>query len=104
MGQEGNPLFLDESHQFRLLVLERLNFPGFWTCDNKGTLVGEDSKFTYRFEEVAVSSSTFNIATFKQNKMSGRETRVSAYCGRNITDTALTTLKHSMFLSVVNGG
>jgi serine/threonine protein kinase len=84
-------------------ALEKLCFTGHWTVDATGELRGEDARHTYRFEQVSASGPNASVNAFKTNKASGRETRISRFTNRNMTDLAARRLVVSFLKAVVEG-
>ncbi len=84
-------------------ALEKLSFTGHWTMDATGELRGEDARHTYRFEKVSASGPNGCVSAFKTNKASGRETRISQFTNRNMTDVAAKRLVISFLKAVVEG-
>jgi serine/threonine protein kinase len=84
-------------------ALEKLSFPGYWTVDATGMLSGEDAGHTYRFEHTSAVGSNASIAAFKTNKTSGRETRISRFTKKNLSNTEASKLITSFLKAVVEG-
>jgi serine/threonine protein kinase len=84
-------------------ALERLSFPGYWTVDATGQLVGEDVRHTYRFDYVTAAGTNASVTAFKTNKASGRETRIGAYTKRNLTKGTAEKLVSAFVKAVVEG-
>lgn len=85
--------------------LERLSFPAFWTVDPASSqLIGIGKKYRYQFEIEAKPNHLFNITATKQNRASGITTKVSTYCGKNLTNAALEKMRISFIAWVVNNG
>ena len=84
-------------------ALEKLSFAGHWTVNATGMLYGEDARNTYRYEHVAASGPNASVSAFKINKASGRETRVSQFTERNITDQAAERKAVAFIKAVVEG-
>lgn len=84
-------------------ALEKLSFPGYWTVDATGMLVGVDSRNTYRFEYVAASGRNSSFAAFRKNLASSRETRISQFTGKNFTSTEANRMKVAFHKAVVEG-
>lgn len=85
-------------------VLEKLAFHGHWSVNAAGQLVGDDARHTYRFEHVSAAGTSASVAAFKTNKSSGRETRVTAFTARNITEAAAKKLVGNFIKAVIDGG
>ena len=84
-------------------ALEKLSFPGHWTLDVSGGLTGVDAKHTYRFEHVVAGCANASFTAFKRNSASGRETRVSQFTEKNLTNAGATKLETSFMKAVVEG-
>jgi len=83
--------------------LERLKFPGYWDCDENGVLIGEDEKNNYRFEIGVRANGKFDFSAMRRNKKSGRETRISKYCQKNMTEKECKSLQKKFMQAVVMG-
>jgi hypothetical protein len=66
-------------------ALERCTYPGYWTTDESCNLIGVGTKYTYRFEKIPRPQNLFNVNCYKQNSISKRETRILAYCNKNLS-------------------
>ncbi|MCZ8272664.1 MAG: serine/threonine-protein kinase [Microcystis sp. LE19-4.1E] len=84
-------------------ALEKLSFPGHWTVDLTGRLLGEDARHTYRFDHVAAAGTNASVAAFKTNKASGRETRVSQFSKKGVSNADANRLAASFIKAVVEG-
>jgi eukaryotic-like serine/threonine-protein kinase len=84
-------------------ALEGLLFPGQWTMDGTGALLGRTEGNEFRFEEHSHTMSKFEIVAFRRNVASGRETRVSAHCATGLTKTGLAKAKQAFIQAVVKG-
>ena len=84
-------------------ALEKLSFPGQWTCNNDGQLYGEDAKNLYRFIVNEISNGKFHFVTLRKNKHSKRETKVSKFCEKGISWSEMDKLKREMMQAVVLG-
>jgi eukaryotic-like serine/threonine-protein kinase len=82
-------------------ALERLSYPGHWTVDAIGKLVGEDARYTYRFNHVPAAGSNASLVALKTNKASGRQTQIGSYTKRNLTNEAAEKLSHAFIKAVV---
>lgn len=83
--------------------LEKLCFAGHWTVDATGRLIGSDARHTYRFEQLTASGSNVAFAAFKANKQSGRETRISEFTKKNLTNADARRLEAAFLKAVVEG-
>lgn len=84
-------------------ALEKLSFPGHWTVDATGRLVGDNARHSYRFDHVPAAGTSASVAAFKTNKVSGRENRVGAYTIKNLTKGAAEKLVIAFIKAVVEG-
>lgn len=84
-------------------ALEGLRFPGQWSMDGTGALVGRTDGHEYRFEEYAHPKSKFEIVATRRNVASGRETRVTAHCATGLTKANLVKARHTFIQAVVKG-
>lgn len=84
-------------------AFERLSYPGYWTIDPCGNLIGHDGRNEYRFEEKALTTKSFEFNAFRKLKDSGRETKISAHSDKNLTRKELDALKRKFMQFVVEG-
>ncbi|MFC1676634.1 serine/threonine-protein kinase [Planctomycetota bacterium] len=84
-------------------ALERLNYPGYWTCDACGNLQGKNDKYEFRYEEKPLGDNRFNFIAFKKSKSTGRETRISNYCCKKATNKQVSVMKMRFLRYVVIG-
>ncbi|MCV6576547.1 MAG: serine/threonine protein kinase [Cohaesibacter sp.] len=84
-------------------ALEKLAFAGSWTTDNAGALIGEDTRYTYRYEHMPALVSNASVTAFKTNKASGRETRISKFSKKHIKNSEAKRLIASFLKAVVDG-
>lgn len=84
-------------------ALERLSYPGYWTTDACGSFVGHNERYDFRFEERAQTAKSFEFAAFKKFRDSGRETKISAHSGKNLTRKQTDDLKRKFMQWVVTG-
>ena len=82
--------------------IEKLSFPGFWTADASGQLVGSDGRHEYRCEKMPIGA-RFNVTALKRNISTGRETRVSEFSERNLTSRTADALIGKFIKHVVRG-
>jgi len=83
--------------------LERLHFPGFWTVDASGNLVGEDLKAHYSFEFIASAGGTFETKCLKTSKTSGKTRRVTQFCDKGLTQKVAEAEIRKFKIFVVEG-
>lgn len=67
--------------------LEKLNYPGHWTIESSGEFIGRNGAYKYRYEQQKKAGNRFDVQAFKQNIKSGRETRISNYCHKSLTNS-----------------
>jgi serine/threonine protein kinase len=84
-------------------ALEKLSFPGHWTVDANGALIGADARYTYRIERLAAPGSSGSVAAYKKNISSGRETKVSQFTNKNLTSTEMNKLAALFMAAVIEG-
>ena len=80
---------IDPSSRYQSAVemrraLERLGYPGYWTCDSSGRFLGHNANYEFRFEEQPKGAKLFDFTAFKKSKTTGRETRVGEYSTKNV--------------------
>lgn len=83
--------------------LEKLSFAGYWTVNVSGMLYGEDARYTYRFEYIPATGPNVSVSAFKTNKASGRETRVSQFTSRSMTEPAAKRMIAAFISAVIQG-
>lgn len=59
--------------------LEKCFYPGFWTMDANGNLIGKGAKYHYRFEIIAKKNSKFDFIPYKKNIFINKETKIGVY-------------------------
>lgn len=84
-------------------ALERLNYPGYWSTDSCGSFVGHNKHYEYRFDEQALTTKSFNFTAYKKFNDSGRETKISAHSGNNLSSKQMEILKREFMQWVVTG-
>lgn len=84
-------------------ALERLSYPGYWTTDARGNLVGYNRGYEFRFEERAKTLSLFAFTAFKKNKDSGRETKIGKLSGKDLSSKQRDHAKRRFMQWVVTG-
>ncbi len=102
-------LVVDTNNRFKTALemrrrLENLAFSVCWTCDNAGELIGEGQKYTYSLQETNSGKNKFHLECLKKSKSSGRETRISRFCGKNLSFAELNKLKGTIFQWTTNEG
>lgn len=83
--------------------LEKLSYSGFWTADSTGKYIGEDSRYFYTFEEIANGHQKSIFYAYKESKETRRITRITKFCGKNLSDRDLNSTKIAYMQSVVTG-
>lgn len=83
--------------------LEKLSFVGHWSVDATGQLVGEDNRYTYRFEHIPTTGGKVSFIAFKMNKESGRETRISKFTDMKLSNYEANKLSDKFIKAVVDG-
>lgn len=84
-------------------ALERLNFPGCWDCDKNAILFGENERDIFYFEKSEKVNGINNFTAMRKNKSSGRETKISKYCQKNLTEKEFRSLQKNFMQDVVRG-
>lgn len=84
-------------------ALERINYPGYWTIDPVGHYLGEDATNNYLFEINPKGSRKFDFTAIKISKKTGRSTRITRFCGKNLSENDLSSKKTAFMQSVVTG-
>lgn len=100
---DPNPLRQYQSAREFRRALEGLNFPGCWTMDGTGTLIGLAGGYEFRFEEHAQAKRHFQLVAFKRSIATGRETRVTGHCASGLTKSDLARATHAFIQAVVKG-
>jgi serine/threonine protein kinase len=81
--------------------LEKCFYPGFWTMNSNGTLIGKGKKYEYRFEIIAKKDSKFDFIAYKKNIISKKETKISIYTEKTIDTKSLDTAKKTFIIWVI---
>lgn len=84
-------------------AVERLAFPGHWTVDASGELVGVTASHRYRIGKTAINNNRFSVVALKTNLKSGNETRVSDFCVRDLSPREADVLTEKLIKHVVQG-
>lgn len=82
-------------------ALEKLTFPGYWTSDETGKLIGYKGNDQYFYKEEQLSEHIYNFVAKKRNQKSLRETKVMAFCKNNLTKSELEKQKNKFIHEVV---
>ncbi|MCH9807009.1 MAG: serine/threonine protein kinase [Alphaproteobacteria bacterium] len=83
-------------------AIEKLAFPGHWTTDATGNLIGYDQRHKYRLEK-SPNATRFDVTGYKRNLKSGRETRVSDFSVKGATERQADALIDKFVKFVVRG-
>lgn len=84
-------------------ALEKLSYAGHWTVDATGMLCGVDARHNYRFEHTPASGLNASVTAFKTNRASGRETRISHFTKKNLSNAEANKVVVSFLKAVVEG-
>ena len=84
-------------------ALERLSYPGSWSTDASGNYIGSNGEYEFRFEERAQNAKSFEITAYKKKISSGRETKISGFSQKNLTDKERNATKRDFMQWVVTG-
>jgi serine/threonine protein kinase len=83
-------------------AVEKLSFPGHWTVDAAGQLIGTSGHNQYRFERTGTGSNR-SVTSFKKNLTSGHETRISNFCAKHLSASQAVALVNNLIKHVVKG-
>jgi serine/threonine protein kinase len=84
-------------------ALEKLAFPGYWTIDPAGNMLGVNGRNVYRFEKHATAGNKFSVTSFRKSTKSGNETKAASFCARDLTSKKADELVDSFIKYVVAG-
>lgn len=84
-------------------VLEKLVFPGHWTIDPSGKMLGVNGHNEFRFEKQASAANRFSVTSFRKNTRTGHETRTSRFCANDLTSKEAEKLLGTFIKYVVAG-
>ncbi len=84
-------------------ALERLAYPGYWTCSSSGEFVGYNATYEFRFEHQPKGAKLFDVTAFKKHKATGRETRVSEYSAKSVHRNQCNAMNRNFMKWVVTG-
>lgn len=84
-------------------AFEKLNFPGFWDCDESKMLFGENERDIFNFKKSEKANGINDFTAMRKNKSSGRETRISKYCQKNLALKEYRSLQKNFMQDVVRG-
>lgn len=79
------------SHRYQSAVemlreLEKLNYPGYWTVNDEGELVGNNRHFEYRFELRQRRRGRCDVTAFRRRLSTGKETRYGKHCVSDLSE------------------
>lgn len=83
-------------------TLEKQTYPGHWTVNNSGQLIGTSGHHEFRFERPSAGAH-FAVTSFKKNLNSGNETRISEFSARDLTAKQADALVDKLIKHVVTG-
>lgn len=84
-------------------ALEGLAYPGYWTIDASGDLLGVDDRHHFRVELTPLNRTTADLEARRLNRSSGRETRVTRFTRSGIRLSDATRLRDNFIKAVVSG-
>jgi Serine/threonine protein kinase len=84
-------------------AIEKLAFPGHWTVDATGQLIGVNGHKHYRFNLQATGPKKCALDAFKKSVRSGNENRVAKFCQRDLTRKQADDLRDNFIKNVVTG-
>ena len=80
--------------------LERLSFPGYWTTNDGGELVGYNGSYSYRYEQTRRGNGGYDLTALKCSRSTARESRCVRYCHSDVT-SAVVERKTDEFVKAV---
>lgn len=83
-------------------ALENLTLIGSWTVTNKGEYIGKDSRYEYFFQE-SQQNGKHNFIAFKKSLKSEKINKITKYCLKQGTKSALNKAKKNFMQDVVLG-
>ena len=83
-------------------AIEKLSYPGHWSVCPTGELIGANGHNEFRFEKAA-SGSRFSVTARKKNLNSRKETKMSEFCGKELTAKQAEALIEKLIKHVVTG-
>jgi len=84
-------------------ALERLSYPGYWTTDANGNLIGRNDRYEFHYEEHPRTVNTFDFVAFKKNRDSGKETTIGDFSRKHLSGKERDDLKGKFMQWVVTG-
>ena len=82
--------------------LERLVFPGYWTINGEGRYEGRTNGHIFSFDVVSIKG-TYELIAHKENRATGRKTRVPAHCKKGMTKAQFEAAQHDFVQAVIKG-
>lgn len=83
--------------------LEKLGYPGFWTSDSNGRLIGKNSRYNYSTEMTGSATIGYDLTATKINLASNNRTRVRSYCGSKMPLDQAKQMESKFFKAVIEG-
>ena len=81
--------------------LEKCFFPGFWTMDANGNLIGIGASCHYRFEILAKKNYKFDFDAFKRKTSTKVETKIGAHSMKTLDDNEIERVKEAFINWVI---
>jgi eukaryotic-like serine/threonine-protein kinase len=82
--------------------VEKLSYPGYWSVDANGQLIGISGYYEFRFEKKPTGP-RFSVTSFKKNTRSNHETRIYKFTARDLTSKQADALIDKLLKHVVSG-
>lgn len=97
---------VDQSRRYQTALemrraLEKLSYPGYWTCNSEGNLLGYNGKYTYFFISEPQGKNRYNFVAKKET--SGKEVKIKKYSKNGMILKETEALKQKFMLFVVTG-
>jgi serine/threonine protein kinase len=73
-------------------ALEKITFPGYWTSDEAGNLIGHKGSYIYSFSVEQTAANKYVFIAKKKNTKSGKEAKISVFCRQNLSRSQLNSL------------
>jgi len=84
-------------------ALEKLSYPGYWTCSATGAFIGHNGGYEYSFDVQPKGPNQFELTTKRRREATGRETRVTGFCRKNVNQQDIDKALQELMLHVVTG-
>lgn len=81
--------------------LEKCFYPGYWSMDSNGKLLGYGKRYSYTFEILPKKSSLFDFVSYKKNISTGAENKIGAFAQKNIDNKQLNKVKQQFINWVI---